>query len=146
MTTPAEWYETHRELLDKAVAATRDRDYWSAYPESPSKSVYGEDAAPAGEKAFQALLNNDFPLEQSGERIATERSPWGFDLGIRYPQADPAALIAAARAATPAWRAVGPQGRAGVAAEILRRINARSFEFAQAVQHTTGQAFVMAFQ
>jgi phenylacetic acid degradation protein paaN len=56
------------------------------------------------------------------------------------------ALIAAARAATPAWRAVGPYGRAGVAAEILRRINARIFEMAHAVQHTTGQAFVMAFQ
>ncbi|MET0493955.1 MAG: phenylacetic acid degradation protein PaaN, partial [Actinoplanes sp.] len=35
---------------------------------------------------------------------------------------------------------------AGVAAEILRRINARIFELAHAVQHTTGQAFVMAFQ
>ena len=46
----------------------------------------------------------------------------------------------------PAWRAAGPQGRAGVAAEILRRINARTFEMAHAVQHTTGQAFVMAFQ
>ncbi|MEV7626345.1 phenylacetic acid degradation protein PaaN [Actinoplanes sp. NPDC089786] len=147
MTTPAEWYETHRELLDRAVAATRTRDYWSAYPESPSKSVYGEEAAPAGEKAFKARLNADFPLGgPAAERVATERSPWGFDLGIRYPKADAAALIAAARAATPAWRAVGPQGRAGVAAEILRRVNARSFEFAQAVQHTTGQAFVMAFQ
>ncbi|MFG1606610.1 phenylacetic acid degradation protein PaaN [Actinoplanes sp. NPDC049265] len=148
MTTPAEWYETHRELLDRAVEATRHRDYWSAYPESPSKSVYGAEAAPAGEKAFKDLLHHDFPIDVpgGGERVATERSPWGFDLGIRYPKADPAALIAAARAATPAWRAAGPEGRAGVAAEILRRINARSFELAQAVQHTTGQAFVMAFQ
>ena len=148
MTTPAEWYDTHRELLDRATAAAAARDYWSAYPESPSKSVYGEDAAPAGEKAFRALLNNDFPLRLPGATgtVATERSPYGFDLGVRYPKADPAALIAAARAATPAWRAVGPQGRAGVAAEILRRINVRSFEMAHAVQHTSGQAFVMAFQ
>ena len=148
MTTPAELYETHRELLDRAVAATRSRDYWSAYPESPSKSVYGEEAAPAGERAFQEQLNGDFEIDLPGVTgsVATERSPYGFDLGIRYPKADPAALIAAARAATPAWRAAGPHGRAGVAAEILRRINARSFEFAQAVQHTTGQAFVMAFQ
>ena len=65
---------------------------------------------------------------------------------MRYPRADPSALVAAAKAATPAWRAAGPQGRAGVAAEILRRINERSFELAHAVQHTTGQAFVMAFQ
>jgi phenylacetic acid degradation protein paaN len=148
MTTPTEWYETHRELLDRAVAATAARDYWSAYPESPSKSVYGEDAAPAGERAFRALLGSDFPLDLPGATgsIATERSPYGFDLGVRYPKADPSALIAAARAAVPAWRAAGPHGRAGVAAEILRRINARSFEMAHAVQHTTGQAFVMAFQ
>ena len=148
MTTPAELYETHRELLDQAIEAAGTRDYWSAYPESPSKSVYGEDAAPAGEQAFRALLGADFPIEVPGATgtVATERSPYGIDLGIRYPEADPAALVAAARAAMPGWRAVGPQGRAGVAAEILRRINARSFEMAHAVQHTTGQAFVMAFQ
>jgi len=148
MTTPAEFYETHRELLDKAIEVAGARDYWSAFPESPSKSVYGEDAAPAGERAFQALLGAEFPIEVPGASgtVATERSPYGIALDIRYPKADPAELVAAARAATPAWRAVGPQGRAGVAAEILRRINARIFELAHAVQHTTGQAFVMAFQ
>src|SRR6187549_3203446 len=148
MTTPAEFYETHRELLDKAIEAAATRDYWSAYPESPSKSVYGEDAAPAGERAFQALLGTEFPIEVPGATgtVSTERSPYGITLDISYPRADPAALVAAARAATPGWRAAGPQGRAGVAAEILHRVNARSFEMAHAVQHTTGQAFVMAFQ
>ncbi|AGZ42430.1 phenylacetic acid degradation protein PaaN [Actinoplanes friuliensis] len=148
MTTPAEFYETHRELLDKAIEAAAVRDYWSAYPESPSKSVYGEDAAATGEQAFRALLGSDFPIEVPGATgtISTERSPYGVSLDIRYPRGEPADLIAAARAATPVWQAVGPQGRAGVAAEILRRINARIFELAHAVQHTTGQAFVMAFQ
>jgi phenylacetic acid degradation protein paaN len=148
MTTPAELYETHRELLDRAVEAAATRDYWSAYPESPSKSVYGEDAASAGERAFTALLGKMFPVEVPGAAgtVSTERSPYGMELGVSYPRADPHALVAAARAATPGWRAAGPQGRAGVAAEILKRINARSFEMAHAVQHTTGQAFVMAFQ
>ncbi|MCY1144494.1 phenylacetic acid degradation protein PaaN [Actinoplanes sp. Pm04-4] len=148
MTTPAGFYETHAELLDQAVRATTVRDYWSAFPESPSKSVYGEQAAPEGERAFRALLGAQFPVEVPGATgtVSTERSPWGLELGISYPKADPLALVAAARAATPAWRAVGPQGRAGVAAEIIKRINARSFELAHAVQHTTGQAFVMAFQ
>jgi phenylacetic acid degradation protein paaN len=148
MTTPAQWYETHRELLDQAVRATQARDYWSAYPESPSKSVYGEDAAPAGERAFTALLGKQFPIETPGSTgtVSTERSPFGIELGVSYPKADPHALVAAARAATPAWRAAGPRARAGVAAEIIKRINARSFEMAHAVQHTTGQAFVMAFQ
>ena len=148
MTSPAEWYETHRELLDRAVAAAGARDCFSAYPESPSKSVYGEDAAPEGERAFRALLATDFPVDVPGATgtVATERSPYGIALDVRYPKADPSALVAAARAATRSWRDVGPHGRAGVAAEILRRINARSFELAHAVQHTTGQAFVMAFQ
>jgi phenylacetic acid degradation protein paaN len=148
MTTPTELYETHRALLDRAIEAAAARDYWSAYPESPSKSVYGEDAAPAGERAFRALLGADFPIEVPGATgtVSTERSPYGLELGIRYPKADPSALVAAARAAIPAWRAAGPHGRAGVAAEILRRLNGRIFELAHAVQHTTGQAFVMAFQ
>ena len=148
MTTPTELYETHRELLDRATRAAADRDYWSAFPESPSKSVYGEDAAGAGERAFGALLGNPFPIDVPGASgtVATERSPYGLALGVSYPRADPLALVAAARAATPAWRAVGPRGRAGIAVEIIKRINARSFELAHAVQHTTGQAFVMAFQ
>ena len=148
MTTPTELYETHRDLLDRAIEAARERDYWSAFPESPSKSVYGEDAAPAGERAFTALLGKPFPIEVPGAAgsVSSERSPFGLELGVSYPKADPLALVAAARAATPAWRAVGPYGRAGVAVEIIKRINARSFELAHAVQHTTGQAFVMAFQ
>jgi phenylacetic acid degradation protein paaN len=148
MTSPTSWYETHRDLLNRAIEATATRDYFSAYPESPSKSVYGEDAVAAGERAFRELLGNDFPIEVPGAvgTVATERSPYGLPLGVRYPRAEPTALIAAARAGVPAWRAVGPEGRAGVAAEILRRLNARIFELAHAVQHTTGQAFVTAFQ
>ncbi|MDZ7809297.1 MAG: hypothetical protein U5L11_03070 [Arhodomonas sp.] len=45
-----------------------------------------------------------------------------------------------------AWRDAGPEQRAGVCAEILERLNKRSFEMAHAVMHTTGQAFMMAFQ
>ncbi|MFF5076783.1 phenylacetic acid degradation protein PaaN [Actinoplanes sp. NPDC000266] len=148
MTTPTELYETHSDLLDQAIRAASARDYWSAFPESPSKSVYGEEAAPDGERAFRALLGKPFPIEVPGAdgTVSTERSPYGVELDVSYPKADPLAVIAAARAATPAWRAVGPQGRAGVAVEIIKRINARSFEMAHAVQHTTGQAFVMAFQ
>src|SRR5690349_19855511 len=135
MTTPAEFYEKHRQLLDKAIEAAATRDYWSAYPESPSKSLYGEDAAPAGERAFQSLLGAEFPVEVPGATgtVATERSPYGSTLDIRYPKAEPAALVAAARSATPGWRAAGPQGRAGVAAEILHRLNTRIFELAHAV-------------
>ncbi|WP_372338909.1 phenylacetic acid degradation protein PaaN [Actinoplanes sp. RD1] len=148
VTTPAEFYERHRELLDRAIRATGARDFWSAFPESPSKSVYGEDAAPAGERAFRDLLGRPFPIEVPGATtsVSTERSPYGVELDIAYPKGEPAALLAAATAGVRAWRDAGPHGRAGVAAEILTRLNGRIFEIAHAVQHTTGQAFVMAFQ
>ena len=41
---------------------------------------------------------------------------------------------------------VGAEARAAVCLEIIDRINARSFELAYAVMHTSGQPFVMAFQ
>lgn len=75
-----------------------------------------------------------------------EVSPYGLELGIGYPHAGPDALIAALSAARPAWAAAGPLTRAAVCLEILARINARSHEFANAVMHTTGQAYAMAFQ
>ncbi len=74
-----------------------------------------------------------------------ERSPYGFELGITYPHADPAALFRAARAALSGWRDVGPRDRAVVCAEFLARINARSHEFAQVAMHTSGHNFLMAF-
>ncbi|MFD0786008.1 phenylacetic acid degradation protein PaaN, partial [Micromonospora azadirachtae] len=55
-------------------------------------------------------------------------------------------LVAAASAALPAWRDAGPQTRIGVCLEILDRLHKNVFELANAVQFTSGQAFVMAFQ
>ena len=52
----------------------------------------------------------------------------------------------AARRATPAWRDAGPERRAEVCLQILDALHARVFELANAVQHTSGQPFVMAFQ
>ena len=46
----------------------------------------------------------------------------------------------------PAWREAGPDTRTAVCVEILARLHENIFEMANAVMHTTGQAFVMAFQ
>jgi phenylacetic acid degradation protein paaN len=46
----------------------------------------------------------------------------------------------------PGWRDAGVDGRTGVCLEILSRLHGHIFELANAVQFTTGQAFVMAFQ
>ncbi|MGW0195168.1 phenylacetic acid degradation protein PaaN [Nonomuraea sp. NPDC003201] len=141
-------FEQHRETLEKALSAIAERGYWSAYPESPSPRVYGEGAAERGKEAFESYLGKPFPLDQpgTGSWIGAERSPYGIDLGVTYPEPLVDDLIAAARAALPAWRDAGPEARALACVEIVDRINRRSFELASAVQHTTGQAFVMAFQ
>ncbi|MFI7577583.1 phenylacetic acid degradation protein PaaN [Micromonospora sp. NPDC049497] len=146
--TPHPLYDRHAETLNRALTAITERGYWSAYPESPSPRVYGETAAADGRAAFEAYLHGDFPLDQPGDggTVATEASPFGLELGVRYPHAAADQLVGAATAALPAWRDAGPQARAGVCLEILDRVHKHIFELANAVQFTSGQAFVMAFQ
>jgi phenylacetic acid degradation protein paaN len=142
-----ELYAKHSETLQRALTAIAERGYWSAYPESPSPRVYGDEAAAAGAADFRSYLGTDFPLDQPGDSVvATESSPFGVALDVRYPHASPDALVAAATGVLPAWRAAGPQVRVGVCLEILARLHEHIFELANAVQFTTGQAFVMAFQ
>lgn len=153
MSSPAtariDFFARHEALLRRAAEAVGERGFFSAYPESPSKSVYGEGAAEAGEAAFRAALDRPFALPgHPGEAgaVGAEVSPYGLRLGITYPLLDPAEAVATAKSAAPGWKRATPDTRAGVAAEILARLNAASFEMAHAVHHTTGQPFVMAFQ
>jgi phenylacetic acid degradation protein paaN len=143
-----DFFATHRARLERAVEASRSRGYWSPYPEQPSGRIYGETARADAEAAFQALCGKTFELGQptDGRLVGKEVSPWGLGLDIRYPAAPVETLIAAARKAMPGWAHAAPDVRAGVAVEILERLNATSFFMAEAVMHTTGQAFMMAFQ
>lgn len=142
--------ETHRELLEEATRALRERSYYSRYPESPSPRVYGENAPQDGQLAHESALNSDFAglADQpgTGRSVGSEKSPYGPTLGVRYPELDLDAAMTAARAAIPAWRDAGAEVRAAVSTEIVERINARSHEMAHAVMHTSGQPFVMSFQ
>ncbi|WP_328537777.1 phenylacetic acid degradation protein PaaN [Streptomyces sp. NBC_00344] len=134
--------ETHRPTLDQALEAIRTRAYWSPHPEHP-KAYEGD-----GKAAFDALLGSRLDLGQPGTDDWTggEVSPYGIELGVTYPHPDLDVLLPAMSAATGAWREAGPETRALVCLEILARISARTPEFAHAVMHTSGQAFMMAFQ
>lgn len=149
--------DRHRPLLEQAVHAIGSREHFSAFPESPSPRVYGEGAAAAGEAAHAARLGSRYeplssqPLLEGRDDawVPGETSPYGPVLGTSYPHygaglLDP--LLERVHAAVPAWRDAGAEVRAAVCAEVLHRLNARSFEMAHAVMHTTGQPFVMAFQ
>ncbi|MFE1959671.1 phenylacetic acid degradation protein PaaN [Streptomyces sp. NPDC059479] len=144
--SPQQLSEKHRSTLDQALDAIRSRAYWSPHPEHPK--AYGESAPAEGLAAFQALRGTRFELDQPGTDGWTggEVSPYGPALAVEYPHVDPDVLLPAMRAGMGAWREAGPETRALVCLEILARISARTHEFAHAVMHTSGQAFMMAFQ
>lgn len=149
MVSQTDFFARHSERLEQAKDACAHRTYFSAFNESPSPRVYGDAAAADGRAAFDARRDHAFPLSTPGAdgTVATERSPFGFDLGVTYPRAhDVEALVAAAKQGMKPWRDAGPDARTGVCLEILERLHQRIFELANAVQHTSGQAFVMAFQ
>lgn len=141
-------FERHRATLDSALAAIRERGFWAAYPETPSGKIYGENAKQEGLAGYQACLDGvfDLPGHPGQRRAGAEASPFGGALGIRYPAADAALLVERSQAAAAAWAQAGIATRAGICLEILHRLNRRSFEMANAVMHTSGQAFPMAFQ
>ncbi|MET7982251.1 MULTISPECIES: phenylacetic acid degradation protein PaaN [unclassified Streptomyces] len=139
----------HRPTLDQALEAIRTRAYWSPHPEHPK--AYGEHGSlgmAEGKAAFDALLGTRLDLGQPGtdDWVGGEVSPYGIELGVTYPHADIDTLLPAMRAGQRAWRDAGAEVRAVVCLEILKRISDRTHEFAHAVMHTSGQAFMMAFQ
>lgn len=144
----ADFFKTHQATLDQALSSILERNFWSAYPENPSPRAYGETAAQEGQAAFEAYRGKAFPLALEGAQgeVGNEQSPFGFDLGIRYPKVPVDQLLAQSQLALDSWRDAGPQAWVGICLEILHRLNQRSFEIAHAVQHTTGQGFMMAFQ
>jgi phenylacetic acid degradation protein paaN len=141
-------YARHRQTLEKAIDACARRYSWTAYPESPSSRIHGEDKPKAGKARFDAMLGEDYPLQQPGEvgRTGAEVSPYtGEPLGIRYPKMDVGRLYQAIAAGMPAWRDAAPETRIGVCLEILDRCAGQLFENAHATMHTSGQSYIMAF-
>lgn len=147
--TAHELIARHRPTLDQALKTISTRAYWSPHPEHPK--AYGEGgslSAAEGKAAFDALLGTRIDLDQPGtdDWVGGEVSPYGIELGVTYPHPEVDVLLPAMRAGMRAWREAGAEARAMVCLEILARISARTHEFAHAVMHTSGQAFMMAFQ
>jgi phenylacetic acid degradation protein paaN len=145
--TVAELIARHRPTLDAALGAIRSREYYTHFPES-LKAYPAEDRERA-ETEFDGRRGRVWSLGQTGadgSAVGAEVSPYGFELDYSYEHVDPDVLLPAMRAAVPAWRDAGAEARAAVCIEILERINARSYDMAFAAMHTTGQAFMMAFQ
>ena len=144
-----DFYARHEALLKQALNAIAGRTYFSAYPEFASPKVYGETAKADGDAAFEALIGKPFVFDDRhpNERlVGAEVSPYGKPLGVRYPTAAIETLIEASGAAGEGWGKASVEARASVLLEALARLNKQSFLLADAVQHTSGQSWGMAFQ
>ena len=142
------FFPQHRDLLEKAVRRSKTRGYWSPFPEMPSGKLYGETANDEGKTAFQARLKKSFPLDEPGiaGQTGSEISPTDFLWRSPTPRLISISYSMESRMRAKSWRSAEAETWVGVALEILLRLNRRSFELAYAVMHTTGQAFMMAFQ
>jgi len=140
--------EHHRETLQKATAVCNSREQWSAFKESPSTKIHGEQAPVDGKRDFEAQLGRPFELDQPGEagRLGYEVSPYTREpLGIDYPSIDVDLVCKAAVQAMNSWRRVDPDRRAEICIELLKSLEKRSFENTFATMHTAGQSYMMGF-
>ncbi|TGE25291.1 phenylacetic acid degradation protein PaaN [Hymenobacter aquaticus] len=147
MTLPA---QRHQDTIDTAIRALHGRTFFAAFPENPSPEIYGPDADRLGREAFERQRNQRFAeLRQPGAEawVGQEESPWEQQpLGVHYPYFAPETLVQRAQASFDPWRKLKPAQRAALLTEALDGIKDRFFEIAYATMHTTGQAFLMAFQ
>ena len=111
-----DFFHAHQDTLEQALKAIQTREYWTPFPEMPSPRVYGEDAAAQGQATFEAYQNSTFPLELDGatQYVGQERSPYGFDLKVRYPALDAQTLIDQSSLALDSWPDAGPKAWVGV--------------------------------
>lgn len=146
-------FETHRARFERAQVACATRECWSPFPDMPAKYPDSAAAQALGLAAFRAhlggALDKSFVLDQpggAGER-GEEVSPYTRQkLGIVYPQADPNTLFDAATRAIGSWSGATVDTRIGVLMEVVDRLyQGHLFEITQAVMHTTGQSFNMAY-
>ena len=147
------YFKTHQARFKRAQLACAQRDCWSPFPELPGKYPDAETAQAKGLAAFSARLGQDqphhFDLAQPGTvgTLGEEISPYTQrPLGILYPQADPDQLFKAASKAITDWARAPIDERIGLLLEVVDTLyREHLFDIVNAVMHTAGQSFNMAY-
>ena len=143
------YFEQHKPLIEQAVKAVHERGFYTPYPEH--HKAYSDQQAQQGEQNFRDILDQPFVAltdeDNSVEWIGEEVSPYtGKALGVTYSGSSANKLVNHAEQVKSIWKNVDADERIGLLAEVLHRLQDHYFELAHATQHTTGQAFNMAFQ
>ena len=142
-------FALHQARFTGATDACRDRRAWSPFPDQPGAYPDHEAARAAGTVAWHARLRQDHDVSHpcGPAWLGEEISPYDQQpLGIRYREAALDAQFAAARAGVADWSRATPEARVGVLLEVVERLyRDRLFEIVQAIMHTTGQSYGMAY-
>jgi phenylacetic acid degradation protein paaN len=143
-------FEKHKEFLQRAITALHERTFFAAYPENPSKTIYGENADEEGQDFFKKSLGQKFQelnQDRAESWIGDEESPYlNKSLDISYPGFSSSFLLEQAKSSLGIWKKKSPEERAGILVESLEGVKKRFFDIAYATMHTTGQGYMMAFQ
>jgi phenylacetic acid degradation protein paaN len=149
---PPDLMAKHQATFTRAQLACRERHCWSPYPDMPGKYPDAVAAQERGRKAFEAHLGSVFEFDQPGTlgqepQAAEEVSPYTQRaLGVRYRFADVDALFDSAQDAMTDWASASIGTRIGTLMEVLETLyRDHIFEIANAVMHTAGQSFNMAY-
>ena len=158
-------FDQHLARFQRAQTACIERDCWSPFADTPGKYPDASAAQARGLAAFnshlgvhtgnpdapsdQVMTGPSFALDQPGTmgELGEEVSPYTRrPLGILYPHADVDTLFSAAQLAITTWSEAPIETRIGVLMEVVDVIYRQHlFEIAQAVMHTAGQSFNMAY-
>ncbi|MCH8501195.1 MAG: aldehyde dehydrogenase family protein [Aliidiomarina sp.] len=140
-------------LLDQAIEAIIRRSSFSGFTETGSSRVHGEEKVAQGRRDYEALLGQQFKIAREAHFEHAERfhegeeiSPYtGERLGIQYPIFNLDEQYRNAHAAMRSWVNAGAEKRTEVCVQLLKDLDAQAFLIANAVMHTAGQSFPMAF-
>ncbi|MGE8411503.1 MAG: aldehyde dehydrogenase family protein [Pseudomonas sp.] len=143
------WRAQHAPMLEAASEAVRTRRPYS--PFSDELADYDRAQVEQGESRFRRLL--DAPLhttpqvstEPDQRWAGSERSPYGFDLGIRYRVEDFSQLARRAEVAKRKWQQLNIELRCALLCEVIARLQDDTFLFAQVGMHTSGHGLFMGF-
>ncbi len=143
------WQAQHATMMCQAVEATRTRQPYQPY--SDEMVDYNNAQIEQGAYRFKRLLGAPFnigPEPQFGDHVrwaGSERSPYGFDLGISYRVEDFEVLARKADKAMRKWRQLDVELRSALLCEVIARLHADTFLFAHVGMHTSGHGLFMGF-
>ncbi|WP_237720901.1 hypothetical protein [Pseudomonas asplenii] len=143
------WQAQHATMMCQAVEATRTRQPYQPY--SDEMVDYNNAQIEQGAYRFKRLLGAPFnigPEPQFGDQVrwaGSERSPYGFDLGISYRVEDFEVLARKADKAMRKWRQLDVELRSALLCEVIARLHADTFLFAHVGMHTSGHGLFMGF-